>query len=281
MYDSAFFAGVDLGKLTNPSAVAVVERSPILGPEGIPLRTSVGTARHRYAVRGLRRFPLGESYENIALFLGKLLGRPDVPGCKICLDCTGVGIGVLERIDAVIGRRSLVHPVVITAGHHVTTKDRYVHCPKHVLAGCLRSTLECGDILVADELEHAQLLKQELLSFEVRISRAAHEIIEAESGAYDDLVIATALTVFLPIWLESQHMFIAGPPLKVVLPETPRSPAQIAATMGGHWTRPSVPYGPGGPLPKAEDPARKGWTKVGTPSSLDLERMTPWTTPQD
>jgi hypothetical protein len=126
----------------------------------------------------------------------------------------------------------------------VTRKDRYWHVPKHVLAGALRSLLERGDVRIAGSLEHAALLREELLSFEVRIIGKAHETFEASPGSYDDLVIATALCLFLPTWLESQQPVIAGPGTRV-LPPRNTSAAARALTQGGRITFPDRQTGGG------------------------------------
>jgi hypothetical protein len=147
---------------------------------------------------------------SIAGHIGALMRRADLPGVRCVVDATGVGTAVLEAIDAACRGESMVHPVVITAGEHPTQKNRYVRCPKTALAGAIRSALESGDLKIAASLEFAEPLKRELLSFETRITRAAHEVFEAKPGEYDDLVIAVALCVWYPRWFEGQLPVIVG-----------------------------------------------------------------------
>jgi hypothetical protein len=227
--------GCDLGKMTNPAALAVVELSPLVDASGNPYRTSTGQPRQIARVVGLRRFALGCEYTEVVGFLGQLMGRPDLPGCRLAVDCTGVGLAVLEMIDRTVPHNSCVNPVIITGGTHARREGRYIHCPKSQLAGSIRAALEWGDLIIAQGLEYADLLKKEMLSFEVRITRAANEVFEAEAGAWDDLVIATALPLFVAAWLDSQQMFIAGPPERV-FPEAPSmSAAMRAVTYGGRF----------------------------------------------
>jgi hypothetical protein len=188
------------------------------------------------------------------------MARPELPGCRLALDATGCGLGVLERVDAVVGNRSRVYPIILTAGAHVTTRDRHLHVPKTTLAGHLRSVLEYGDIRIAADLEHAALLKSELLSFTTKITSHANETFEAEQGAYDDLVIACGLCIFLPSHLESSWTFISGKASRVQV-EPNRSSMAKAVSFGFQWHRPSVPYGPGGPR-QPKDPDRVDWYPV-------------------
>jgi hypothetical protein len=237
--------GLDLGKLTDPSALAVLEREPLIDSEtGRPVRTSQGAPRCRFAVVGLRRYPLGEPYQEIARHVGTLMKRADLPGCRLAVDATGCGIAVLEQIDAAVPDWSRVYPVILTGGAHWTRQDRYWRVPKVELAGAIRSALEAGDIKIAAALEFAKPLQQELLSFETRITRHAHEVFEARPGDYDDLVIACALPIWLAGVLDSQVAFIAGPgePIRVENP----SAAARAVTMGGRITFPSERGGPPG-----------------------------------
>jgi hypothetical protein len=257
MYDTTYWCGCDLGRMVNPSALAIAAREPITDSDGRSLHTAHGALRARYSICGLRRYEIGQSYESIALHVAGVMQRPELGNCKLAYDSTGVGAGVGERFDAVIGNRGRVVPVIITGGQHVTQKDRYIHVPKSTLAGVVRSLLEMGDLRISDSLEHAHLLKQELLSFEVKVSTHGNEQFEAGAGANDDLVLATALAVFLPVWWETRQMFIAGPASRVVIPPS-GGPARRAATMGGAWTRPTVAFGPGGPRPTV-DPDRAGW----------------------
>jgi hypothetical protein len=227
----------------------------MLDGAGQVLRTTAGAVRCNARVVGLRRFPLGEAYTSIAQCIDSLMRRSDLPGCPLAVDCTGVGVSVLEQIDAVVPVRSRVYPVVITGGSHVTRHERYLHIPKTQLAGGMRAALESGDLKIAQALEHAELLKKELLSFEVRITNKAHEVFEAKPGDYDDMVISVALSLFVSTWLDSQMTFIAGPASRVG-PIENTSAAMWALTQGGRITFPDRRTGAG------QD--RSGWQPVGT-----------------
>jgi hypothetical protein len=246
--------------MVNPSALCVCAREPLLDADGRTQHLPSGATRARYDVVGLRRYTIGLSYEQVAIHVASVMARPEIPGCRLAVDASGVGLGVLERVDSVVGNRSRVHPIILTSGAHVTTNGRHLHVPKTTLAGHLRSVLEYGDIRIAADLEHAALLKSELLSFTTKITSTAHETYEAEQGAYDDLVIACALCIFLPSHLESTWTFISGPASRVKL-EPSRSNATRAATMGFRWSPPSRPIGPGGYL-EPVDKDRKGWYPV-------------------
>ena len=90
------------------------------------------------------------------------------------------------------------YAVTITSGRAVTPIMRYDwHVAKIQLVGAIRAALESQRLKVPPGLEHADTLKRELQDFKVKITDAANETFSAREGAHDDLVLATAL----PIWL--------------------------------------------------------------------------------
>jgi hypothetical protein len=189
--------GLDLGQFTDYSALAIVRRE-LLVRNGLPVLTASGHRACRFDVVALKRYPLKTPYRDVVSHVEGLLRRPDLNGARLAVDATGVGAGVVEMIDAVVpDHMRAVQPVMITAGYRCTREKRFWHVPKAELTGTLRSALESGTLKIAKGVDHAETLKQELLDFQVRITRAANQVFEAGPGQHDDLVISVALPVRL------------------------------------------------------------------------------------
>jgi hypothetical protein len=146
---------------------------------------------------------------------------PEVRGPRLALDCTGVGVAILERFDAVLADWTCTVPIVITGGHAVTREGRRWGVPKTALASELLSALENSVVRFVPGLEHGKLLRDELQAFQVRMTQTGRDTFGAEAGAHDDLVLA----VMLAVWLGTQ------PWLKPRSPDlwTPTEAGAIAA----------------------------------------------------
>jgi hypothetical protein len=196
------FIGLDLGQLTDYTAAVPIRRSLAIGPTGLPDRDSRGRLAYRFDVAAIRRYPLGTSYTSIIAHVVEQLKRPDFGGRpRLVVDGTGVGVAVVEMFRAALrpmADRVECYSVTITAGRAVTPVHRYDwHVAKIQLVGSIRAALESQRLKVPPGLEHAATLKRELQDFKVKITDAQNETFQAREGAHDDLVLATAL----PIWL--------------------------------------------------------------------------------
>ena len=209
------FVGLDLGKLTDYTAAAVIRRSLAIDVKtGFPERSSLGRPCYRFDIAAIRRYPLGTSYTSIVAHIVAQLQRPELgPSVRLVIDGTGCGVAVCEMF-----RRALVphsgriadHSVTITAGRVVSiVGQRMWNVAKIQLVGAIREALESGRLKVPVGLEHADLLKRELQDFQVKITDSANEVFSAREGAHDDLVLAVAL----PVWLAghvTQEMNVSG-----------------------------------------------------------------------
>src|SRR5690349_13810296 len=84
------FVGVDLGQVSQFSALAVLERR--LATHG----HTIADLRPPYALRHLHRFPPGTPYPEVAGVLRDLLQTQEVSGAVVGIDFTGVGRAVME-----------------------------------------------------------------------------------------------------------------------------------------------------------------------------------------
>ena len=215
------FVGVDLGKLTDPTALTVMTRSLSVNPStGLPETTARGDYLYRWECRALKRYKLGTPYLAIVADVVRICNRHELqPGVRLVLDATGVGVAVSEMFT-----RALVdfpdvdcHTVSITAGEGfsaVTNLSRtnlvargQWRVSKIQLIGAIREVLESRRFKVSKApttgkpIEGAEVLVRELTNFRERITESANLTYEARQGQHDDLVLATCL----PIWLGSQR----------------------------------------------------------------------------
>lgn len=219
-----FFIGLDLGKVSDPTALAVLERSEAPG------------GGRRYDVRTLQRSELGIPYPRVVEAVGRLVADPvfrprrlypaDANGRErlewapfptLVVDATGVGVAV---VDLFAGARlaATLTPLTITSGGQARTAPwPSTHhpawwVPKIELVGTTQALLQTGRIKIAPDLEHADTLKREMLNFEIRVTQSAHETFGAwREGDHDDLVLAVAMAAWLGEVRPVVHQLMVGP----------------------------------------------------------------------
>lgn len=171
--------GVDLGQVTDFTAVAVLEEGPI---------------RH-YALRHIERFrnrPYPEIVSGIHLLVRRLPGTP-----SLAVDATGVGRPVIDMIREARVPADL-YPVTITGGNAVTREGLEYRVPKRDLCSCVAVLLQTGRLKIARGIPHASTLQQELTRFRVKISPDGHDSYAAwREQDHDDLVLAVAVACWM------------------------------------------------------------------------------------
>ena len=198
----SFLIGLDLGQFRDFTALCVVER-----------RESPGGAT--YDVRHLDRWR-GVSYVEVPARVRAVLAglqdaarrhdldrfrRIDVTraDATLVVDMTGVGIAVVDLLrDADLDPV----PITITGGDAVAgDEDAGFRVPKRELAGRVQVLLQARRLRIAAGLPLADTLVGELKGFRAKISLAGHDTYAAgddwRSGSHDDLVLATAMAVWL------------------------------------------------------------------------------------
>jgi hypothetical protein len=182
-----YVLGLDLGQTQDFTALAVLERQSATAAEKLD-----------YALRHLRRFPLGTTYTEIVSAVTTLRRTGPLNGAALIVDQTGVGRAVVDGLRQAAGG---VVPVTITGGHAVTrAEDGSWHVPKKDLVTGLQVVLQGRCLQVARGLPEAATLVHELQQFQVRITASAHETFGVwRAGRHDDLVLAVALACW---WAE-------------------------------------------------------------------------------
>jgi hypothetical protein len=178
MRDRYYLVGVDLGQVSDPSAIAVVERIP---------------GRGRLRLRHLERLPLGTPYPDVVERVRRITGSPQVAGrCRVMVDATG-GRAVVDLLRCAKLQGELV-PVVATSGRAESHLSGYYGVPKRKLILGLQAMLARGAVQIASRLPERALLLRELDQMERRLSRSGCERFGSwRAGEHDDLVFAIAL----------------------------------------------------------------------------------------
>jgi hypothetical protein len=199
------FIGLDLGQLVDPTAAVIVRRSLAIDETGRPDRTLQGRPLYRFDIAAMKRYPLGTSYPAIIRHVVGQLERTEMGRRpKLVIDGTGVGVAVVDMFRRALkpyARTIECWDIVITGGRAVTKTTRWTwHVAKIQIAGAIREALDSERLKVPREVDPDGILRRELQDFKVEITAAGNETFNARQGAHDDLVLATAL----PIWLASQ-----------------------------------------------------------------------------
>src|SRR5512141_222800 len=88
--ESRYFVGLDLGKRQDHTAVAVLERAPVVWREERDPVTWAPRREVRHFVRLLRRIPLMTPYPDVVEWVAKVVGAPALRGrSTLVVDSTG------------------------------------------------------------------------------------------------------------------------------------------------------------------------------------------------
>jgi hypothetical protein len=177
-----YFAGLDLGQASEHTALAVLGK-----------RQSHG--RTDYAVRHLQRWPPGTPYHGIATDVRLALATPELAGCHLIIDRTGVGRAAAALFEALTDS---VRSVIVSAGHAVSCgEDGSVHVPKKELVAVLQVLLQGRRLQVASRLPLAETLVREMESFNVTVTAAGSGLdLGWREREHDDLVLAVAVAAW-------------------------------------------------------------------------------------
>lgn len=201
---SIFLAGLDLGQVSDYSALVIIEasgaRRNVTGDQrdretGLPVTVTRPVEMMpltQIDVRHVERFPLQTKYTAIAQQTRIRVAAMPAPR-YLAVDQTGVGMGVIEHFSELspIG-------IVITGGNVVTCRGPQSYTvPKRDLVAGAQLALQNRVLRIAKGLPHGDLLRDELLNFRSKISISGHESFEAwRENIHDDLVLALAIAIW-------------------------------------------------------------------------------------
>ena len=205
----SFFIGVELGQVSDVTAIAVVDSQtlPLLRMEEEHSRGwgSVNPVYQglngnevrehppvKFALRHLERIPAGVSYPEIVIRVESLHRQLKEP--VILLDGTGVGKAAVELF-----RRTGLSVSVFTlvAGDQVIQDGSNYRIPKRDVISSTQVLLQTGRLKIARSLPHAALLARELVNFRFKVGHNGPEdALDWREGPDDDLVLALAIAAW-------------------------------------------------------------------------------------
>ena len=204
-----FFIGVELGQVSDVTAIAVVESLtlPIVRSEEVyrdcwvdvhPVYQAPDGSETRdhppvtFTLRHLERIPAGVSYPEIVSKVEALNGQLRTP--TVILDGTGVGKAAVELF-----RHSNFNLSVFTliAGDQMVQDGSSYRIPKRDVISTTQVLLQTGRLKIARSLTHAVLLARELVNFRFKVtSKGPEDALDWREGPDDDLVLALAIAAW-------------------------------------------------------------------------------------
>ena len=191
-YKSKFFIGVDLGKLRDHSALAVIERyTEKTGYDRVYHCDAVET---RTVLRMIEQIRLGTSYPAVIDRICDVVAKIAEKGpCTVIVDATGVGQPVVDALRKREPDCQLI-PVTITGGDQA----HGLNIPKSDLLVSLQMMVANAELRIPHQLRFRKTLVEEL----TKIGRN----LKAIGNGHDDLVMAVALAC----WQARQHRTIGA-----------------------------------------------------------------------
>jgi hypothetical protein len=184
---SEYTIGLDLGQKQDHTAVSVLEWAET----GDAVRDPVTYEWKRDRVMRLvhlERIGLGTAYPDIVNRAREILNLPQLSGCTLVVDATGVGLPVVDLLRAAhLDCRIL--PVTITGGVGETSRASGYSVPKRDLVTGLQVLFESGKFQMPDTPATEDLI-HELAGMRAKPSRTGNWRYE---GTPDDLVLSLAL----------------------------------------------------------------------------------------
>lgn len=182
-----YFSGLDLGCLSDYSALVVVERNTIPNPD------KPGGTLYTFDVRHIHRWQLRTPYPTIVEEVKEMYAKPPLAKSVLVVDQTGVGKPVVDMFRAAKIGASL-RPYNITHGSGVTGQT----VAKKHLVGAVQAPLCSGRLRFAKGLALTAALTKELENFRVNVTESRNEQYSAwRESDHDDIVLALSLALFV------------------------------------------------------------------------------------
>lgn len=178
-------AGLDLGKMSDSSALCVMERRSYT-------QSFMGPKEPWWKVRVLKNYALGTDYVDIAK---EVLSLPiDI----LCVDATGGGaifVDVLKDRAIHFGFKGRIKPIVLatSAMREASIREKgYWSVPKREIVTAIISLYQ-QKLLKLTDGPSTQVLMKQMAQFKMSITPSANMRFESKSPNHDDLVIALGL----------------------------------------------------------------------------------------
>lgn len=186
--------GTDIGQITDPTAIAIVEVERIVKPlNGVEMKETL------YKVHSLERMKLRTPYPEVATRITEILCSTRLSGRRVrCyIDTGGVGRAVFDDVRDRLFRRSDtrmidLREVTLTGGEQQYNQAKGT-VSKARLVDKLSALYESDRVHVPTGTREFTALRGELKSFSRKQSQNGHLSFNAEAGAHDDLLVSLAL----------------------------------------------------------------------------------------
>lgn len=205
----SFFLGVELGQVSDMTALAVVESQTLqfLRTDKVrqenwvdvyPVYQALDGTETRdhppvnFALRHLERMLPGTGYPEIVSRVEALHRQLRNP--TVLVDATGVGRPAVELFRKPDSSMSVL---TLTAGDQTTQDGSSYRIPKRDVISATQVLLQTGRLKIARSLPHAALLARELVNFRFKVGREkADDTPDWREGPDDDLVLALAIAAW-------------------------------------------------------------------------------------
>lgn len=186
--------GVDVGQITDPTAIAIVEVERIVKPlNGAEKKETL------YKVHSLERLKLRTPYPDVATRIMDVLCSPRLSGLRVrCyIDTGGVGRAVFDDVRDRLFRRSDarmidLREVTLTGGEQQYNRAKGT-VSKQRLVDTLSALYQSDRVHVPKGTREFDALRGELKAFGRKQAQNGHVSYNAEAGAHDDLLVSLAL----------------------------------------------------------------------------------------
>ena len=186
---TSYVCGLDLGQRQDFSALAICE-----------IRENKHFEKFFY-VRGLKRFPLHQTYTKLAERVAKVDAqlKGEFTNVTWAADLGGPGPGVLEILERKSAYKMDLYKVLLTGGTASTWDGHEIRVSKSNLISTLIAAFDADHIFISSKSRELENIKTELQNFEVHLS--ANEGRETYGGnvsaGHFDLLISLALAVYI------------------------------------------------------------------------------------
>jgi hypothetical protein len=205
----SFFIGVELGQVSDVTAIAVVESLTLTylrtdrlqKGRWVDLRPVYRTLDGKetydhppvdFALRHLERILPGTGYPEIVSRVKALHCWLKSP--TVILDASGVGRAAVELFR---DTGFSIYSLTLTAGDQTTNEGSSYRVPKRDVISSTQILLQTGRLKIARALPHARLLARELVNFHFTVGREkGDETLDWREGPDDDLVLALAIAAW-------------------------------------------------------------------------------------
>ena len=200
-FESQFFAGIDVGQVNDPTALAILERVRCVPRKDLHFGLREQAAEQarevpqRLDLRHLERLPLGTKYPKQIEIVQRRITNPRLSGIRSFLDMTGCGRPVFDMFkDADL--RDLAGVMITGARGESTVQPYGFNVGKSELVTAVQVEMQTDRLRFAKDMPEVATLVRELKEFQAVINKSGNTIFNAREGQHDDLVLAVALAVF-------------------------------------------------------------------------------------